>query len=118
MKKIVLKNPDGKCNTFDVDYSEEELADKNDEGWKKLHELKTEKFQDTMAWNEFFERNKDHMMEMFKNRQGFPSHDSIILMAHYMKHFKVSSMENKEFWEFYSNKMVRKRISKLLDFIQ
>ena len=64
MKKIVLKNPDGKCNTFDVDYSEEELADKNDEGWKKLHELKTEKFQDTMAWNEFFERNnKDHMME-------------------------------------------------------
>ena len=36
MKKIVLKNPDGKCNTFDVDYSEEELADKNDEGWKKF----------------------------------------------------------------------------------
>ena len=41
MKKIVFRNPDGKSNEFDVDYSEEELADKNDEGWKELHELET-----------------------------------------------------------------------------
>ena len=32
MKKIVFRNE------FDVDYSEEELAEKSDEGWKELHE--------------------------------------------------------------------------------
>ena len=31
-----------RCNEFDIDYCEEELADKNDEGWKELHELETD----------------------------------------------------------------------------
>ena len=141
MKKIVFRNPDGKSDEFDVDFSEEELADKNDEGWKELHELETDserlkyfrkkfgnfqshspninlsfhgfkrnaydksegshefkslfehlfsvenksrKYKDGMTLNIFYERNKEHMMEMFKSRQDDPSNDTIVLMAHHM----------------------------------
>ena len=54
-------------------------------------------------------------MDIFKSRQDDPSNDTIVLMAHYMKHFTVSSMENKEFWEFYSNNKVKKIITEILE---
>ena len=46
--------------------------------------MKSGKYKDRMTLNIFYERNKEHMMEMFKSRQDDPSNYTIVLMAHHM----------------------------------